>query len=281
MRRPSPGRLKTVSTMTAPARRFPNCRPKIVMTGMSAFLSAWRTTTLPPREALGPRGAHVVLAEHLEHARPGEPRDDRRGDGAERHGGHDEVGEVAAAGGGEPAEMEREDEDEEETEPEARHRHAEQRHHHRADVEPRVPAERRHEAEGNAEATATSTAARASWAVLPTFSAISAATGRRLRIEVPRSPAERVADEAPVLHEDRLVEVELGAHAGDLIGIGHELGEHHLDGVAGDEEQHAEDGERDPEEHRHHGEEAPRDPGQHGGEQPSDGSSRRSGPGTR
>ena len=51
---------------------------------------------------------------------------------------------------------------------------------------------------------------------------------------------------------------------GDLIGIGHELGEHHLDGVAGDEEQHAEDGERDPEEHGHHGEQAPRDPGQHG-----------------
>ena len=105
----------------------------------------------PPGEALGPRGAHVVLAEHLQHARPGEPRDDRRGDGAERHGRQDQVGEVAATGGREPAEVEREDEDQEEAEPEARHRHAEESHHHRADVEPRVPAERRHEAEGNAE----------------------------------------------------------------------------------------------------------------------------------
>ena len=76
--------------------------------------------------------------------------------------------------------------------------------------------------------------------------------------------AEGVADEAPVLHEDRLVEVKLSTHASDLIGIGHELREHHLDGVAGDEEQHAEHGERDPEEHRHHREQAPRDPGQHG-----------------
>ena len=100
--------------------------------------------------------------------------------------------------------------------------------------------------------------------MLPTFSAISVVTGRRLRIEVPRSPAEGIADEAPVLHEDRLVEVELGAHARDLLGVGHELREHHLHRVAGDEEQHAEDGERDPEEHRHHREQAPRDPGQHG-----------------
>ena len=99
-------------------------------------------------------------------------------------------------------------------------------------------------------------AASASWAVLPTFSPISVATGRRLRIEVPRSPRTALADEAAVLHEDGLVQVELGAHLGDLIGIGHELGQHHLHGIAGDEEQHAEHGQRHPEQDRDHGEDA-------------------------
>src|ERR671933_103785 len=38
--RPSPGRAKTVSTTNVPARSCPNCRPKIVTTGISAFFSA-------------------------------------------------------------------------------------------------------------------------------------------------------------------------------------------------------------------------------------------------
>ena len=44
---------------------------------------------------------------------------------------------------------------------------------------------------------ATSMLARASWAVLPTFSAISVATGRRLRIEVPRSPRRALPTKRP------------------------------------------------------------------------------------
>jgi len=39
------GRLNTVSTITAPASRLPNWSPKIVITGISAFFSACRTTT--------------------------------------------------------------------------------------------------------------------------------------------------------------------------------------------------------------------------------------------
>jgi hypothetical protein len=70
--------------------------------------------------------------------------------------------------------------------------------------------------------------------------------------------AEGIADEAPVLHEDRLVQVELGAHAGDLIGIGHELREHHLDRSPGTRNSMLKTASA-PEEHRHHGEQAPRD----------------------
>src|SRR5580765_2184277 len=163
----------------------------------------------PPREALGPRGAHVVLAEHLEHARASEPRDDGRGDGAERHGGQDEVGEVAAPGGGEPAEMQREDEDEEEAEPEARHRHTEESDRHRADVEPRVPAERRHEAEGHAERNGDEHGRegelRGAADVLRDLGRHRPAAADRGAEVAP----EGIANEAPVLHEDRLVQVEL------------------------------------------------------------------------
>ncbi len=48
MSRPRPGRLKTVSTITVPARRFPNCRPKTVTTGMKAFFRPCRITTAHP-----------------------------------------------------------------------------------------------------------------------------------------------------------------------------------------------------------------------------------------
>ncbi len=46
-------------------------------------------------------------------------------------------------------------------------------------------------------AIATAMLASASWAVLATFSAISVATGRRLRIEVPRSPRSALATNRP------------------------------------------------------------------------------------
>src|SRR5262249_30862131 len=74
---------------------------------------------------------------------------------------------------------------------------------------------------------------------------------------------ERVGDEAPVLHEHGLVQVKLGPHAGHLLGRRHELGEHHLHGIARDEEQHAEDGERHSDQHRDDGEDPPDDPDQH------------------
>ena len=90
----------------------------------------------PAGEPLRASRADVVLAEHLEEARPGEAGDEGRGDGAEGHGGQHEVSQVPAAGGGEPAEVEREDDDQEEAEPEARHRDAEEGEEHGAQVHP-------------------------------------------------------------------------------------------------------------------------------------------------
>src|SRR3989442_12174514 len=51
--------------------------------------------------------------------------------------------------------------------------------------------------------------------------------------------------------------MELRAHLGDLVGRGDELGEHHLDRIAGHQEQHAEDGQGHPEQHGHDGEDSP------------------------
>ena len=112
--------------------------------------------------------------------------------------------------------------------------------------------------------SATTMLAVARTAVLPRFSPISWATGRRLRIEVPRSPVQRMADEAAVLDGERVVQVELGAHARDLLGRGGELGQHHLHGVARNEEEEAEDRQRHPHEDGHAGQDARRDVGQHG-----------------
>ena len=99
--------------------------------------------------------------------------------------------------------------------------------------------------------SATAMLAVASMAVLPRFSRISWATGRRLRIEVPRSPVIALPHEAAVLDGERVVQVELGTHPRDLLGSGDELGQHHLHGIAGNEEEEAEDGQRHPEQDRH------------------------------
>jgi hypothetical protein len=107
-------------------------------------------------------------------------------------------------------------------------------------------------------------AASASCAVLATFSPISVVTGRRLRIDVPRSPRRRRCHEAAVLLQDGLVQVELRAHLRHLVGIGDELGQHHLDRVAGHQEQHAEDRQRHAEQDGDDGEDPPQDPRQHG-----------------
>ena len=57
--------------------------------------------------------------------------------------------------------------------------------------------------------------------------------------------------------------MELRAHLGDLVGRGDELGEHHLDRIAGHQEQHAEDGQGHPEQYGHDGEDPPGQVDQH------------------
>ena len=53
-------------------------------------------------QALGPRRAHVVLPQHLEHARPHEPGQPTEDDGRQAHRRQHEVGQRAGAVDGEP-----------------------------------------------------------------------------------------------------------------------------------------------------------------------------------
>ena len=79
-----PPKSKTFSVSTAPASSSPTCRPIVVDTGSSALRRTCRLRTTPGGEALGLGGAHEVLVEHVEHAGPGDPHDDRERDGGQR-----------------------------------------------------------------------------------------------------------------------------------------------------------------------------------------------------
>ena len=132
-------------------------------------------------------------------------------------------------------------------------------------VEPRVAPERRHEAERDAERDRHHHAGQRELGRAADVLADLGGHGPAAPDRGAEVAAERVADEAAVLQEDRLVEMELRPHLGDLVRRGDELGEHHLHRVAGDQEQHAEHGEGDPEQHGHHGEDAPGEVRQHAG----------------
>ncbi len=109
----------------------------------------------PLGHALGPRRAHVVGAEDLQHGAARVAHHHARHAGAEHEGGHEERGQVAAeilprrhvARGRQPAQAHREEQDQHDAEPEVRHREPGQRdrvgrHVHRG-AAPRRPTGRR------------------------------------------------------------------------------------------------------------------------------------------
>ena len=67
-----PGIEKTVSITTEPESSRLKMMPITVTTGIITFLSACLPTTMALGQALGARGADVVLAQHLEHGRAGD-----------------------------------------------------------------------------------------------------------------------------------------------------------------------------------------------------------------
>ena len=76
----------------------PSWRPTIVTTTMRLLRRACRPMTALLREALGPRRAHVVGGQRVEHRRAGLPHDDGGEAGAEDDGRQDHVVQVVRPG---------------------------------------------------------------------------------------------------------------------------------------------------------------------------------------
>ena len=96
-------------------------------------------------------GGHVVLAQHLQHARSRQARHERRAVVAQRDGGQDQPLPLRAARDGQPAEGHREDQDQDEPRPEDRDRQAAEREEHAQPVHPRVVEHGRQEPEAHAD----------------------------------------------------------------------------------------------------------------------------------
>ncbi len=105
----------------------------------------------PLGDALGPRGAHVVEVDHLQHARADDAEEERGREGGQGERGHDEGGPALPAGDGKDAELDREEQDEHDARPEHGHGGAEEDDERGRVVEDRVAAHRAEDADGHGE----------------------------------------------------------------------------------------------------------------------------------
>ena len=134
----------TLSVTTAPPISSATPMPMTVTIGTAAFFSACRNRMLRWPDALGARGADVVLLQHLEHGRARDAGDQRDVDEAERDRGQDQVLEPRPEAPGDrrvalhrqPVELEREDVGQQVADDEHRHREAEHGERHHGAVDP-------------------------------------------------------------------------------------------------------------------------------------------------
>ena len=156
-------------------------------------------------EALGARGADVVLLQHLEHRRAGDARDQRDIDAAERDRGQDQV--LAATAKGladrrvalhrQPFELQREHVGQQIADHEDRHREAEHRERHDGAVDPGAGLPRREHADRHRDRIASMSVTTISDSVGSMRCAIMAVTGRLVKIDVPRSPCRICHTQSP------------------------------------------------------------------------------------
>ncbi len=226
---------------------------------MSAFLRRVSHDHRPLRHPFGARGPDVVLAEHVEHGAPREPRDDRDRGGGQGERGEHQVGEEVAgtaaavgrehAGGGEPPEPEREDHHQHDAEPEDRHAGAEERRHRAQPIEQRVGARRGADAEGDAADGGEEQRARGQEqrGLEPLHH-----LGQHRTLHPERAAEialEDAADPVQILDVERPVEAELGAQAREIFLRGLRS-EHHLRRVSRREVQDEEHDQRDAQQDR-------------------------------
>ena len=197
-------------------------------------------TTRPGRQPLGLRGAHVVLAEHLEHHRARHAHDRRAQVGTQQRRRQGELRQVTEGIDGErddlnvgaPAEVERGQHDRERAEPERRQRQERHRGAAQARVEGRVAPRGRDDARdpaiGHAEPDGEQRQLERHRHPLRQ----QARHGPLRPQRPPEVSAREPADPPDVLLEERLVQPEPRPHLGEALGIP-EIGEHQRHHVPG------------------------------------------------
>ena len=194
----------------------------------------------------GARGAHVVLGQHLEHARARHARDAGHGESAEGHRGQHQRGETVAARRGKPAEPHREHEDEQQPEPVHGHGLAQQ-HADRADrVEERVAAEGGEDAGGHRHDEGEGEAGRGELERRGQRLEDEGEGGHLMLERHAEVAAHRAGEEPEVLHPQRIVEAEERAELAHVLFAGLE-GQEKPRRIAGEMEQ-AEDDDGDADE---------------------------------
>ena len=147
-------------------------------------------------QSLGAQGQHELLAQDVERGRPHDARDDSERNEGQGHGGQHDVAQVLRhariirrAHGGQPVELHGEDDDEDDPRPVVRHRYADDRDAARQLVEQPAPAGRRRASPSPTPSpNASSEDDSASTRLLARASRTSRITGRRVAIDLPRSP---------------------------------------------------------------------------------------------
>ena len=185
-------------------------------------------------QALGARGSHVVLSQHVEHAGPREPDDEADQERAERDGRQHQVLRRPPARHGQPAEIDGEDDDQHEPQPEHGHRLAQERERHRPVIPEREPLDGgddadRHPDEEREDERAGGEQERRGQPLQDHLERGPLGADRSAEV-----PGDRVPEKARVLHDEGLVEAERRTQVADLLGRGL-FAEHHRRRIPGRE----------------------------------------------
>src|SRR5215472_499465 len=206
-------------------------------------------------QALGPRRAHVVLADDLEHARSREPRQRSRGGGAKSDGGEHEmpqhIGHPAAVGRahaarGKPAELQREHDDQHDARPEHGQAHARDGHAHAHAIEPGILLHRGEDARDQAEEHRDGQRPRGEEQRGLEAQQHLGQDGAPEGNGATEIAARHLPDPVQVLDDQRLIETEVAAQALHVL-LGRLGAEHDGSRISGSQVQYGEDQHRDPE----------------------------------
>ncbi len=208
-------------------------------------------------QPLGSRGAQVVLAQHLQHARAGQARDRRRGRQRQGEGRQRQARPPLAAQGGKPPELNGEHQHQHQTQPESGHGDADERDQHGEEVRPAAAPDGRGHPGEHAEHRGQPHRHESQLDGRPGVLQQDARHRPVLLERLAEIPVERAPEEAPEPDRERIVQPQLLAQDLDVLGRGPEVRHEHRRRIAGQRVHEGEDGGRHPEQHEQGGGEPP------------------------